>query len=608
MKRNAFAWMLGLLLGALTAGLAGQITIPYTFTAGTIIDPDQMNTNFTTIGTGALNRSAGTMTGTLTTQQLTPASTNLYDLGTAAALYRTAYMRTSLVLGQTTANYTLTWANPAAARAISIADPGGTDVFTFNQATQTLTNKTLTAPVLSGTVTGTYTLGGTPTFPATVVLTTAIQTLTNKTLTAPAIGSPVFSGSASGTGIDTSAVSTGNFVGQAVGGTGITSSLTSGNAVVTTISLNNTAVTPASYGTTTGASFTVDQQGRLTTAANATITSLGTVTTGVWNAGAVTSSGALVGVGSLSLTGTPDSTPGISLQALTTGRPTFDFRNATTGLLAEILATNTKGFQFWTNGASTLAMTLDSAGALSTGAVTSSGLVSANASLLVAGTPVARFQNTGGSGLGSGAGIEIYAGGIQAFNRTGGAYAPFAIDASALSIGAPTTVAGAITGTVFRATNTSPTTAGDIGYSSAYGMYTYGKTGSTDDWAVFGAAGGYVAHVPTGTVNLVLAGSLHLGSVNLTDAIAVPTIASGFGSGATIAGKAYGFNVTVGSGSNTGGTVNFNATYANVPACVAPASVNYPSSAVSATTTTVSMSYTAMSNAGTVIPFICRGF
>lgn len=53
--------------------------------------------------------------------------------------------------------------------------------------TQTLTNKTLTAPsvsspVLSGTLSGTYTLGGTPTFPSTVVITTASQTLTNKTL------------------------------------------------------------------------------------------------------------------------------------------------------------------------------------------------------------------------------------------------------------------------------------------------------------------------------------------------------------------------------------------------------------------------------------------
>lgn len=63
---------------------------------------------------------------------------------------------------------------------------------------QTLTNKTLTAPtisspIFSGTITGTYTLAGTPTFPATVVLTTGTQTIsgsktfTNAILTAPTI-------------------------------------------------------------------------------------------------------------------------------------------------------------------------------------------------------------------------------------------------------------------------------------------------------------------------------------------------------------------------------------------------------------------------------------
>lgn len=62
-------------------------------------------------------------------------------------------------------------------------------------ATQTLTNKTLTAPtisdpVLSGTVTGTYTLGGTPTFPSSVATLTGSQTLTNKTLTSPTINTP----------------------------------------------------------------------------------------------------------------------------------------------------------------------------------------------------------------------------------------------------------------------------------------------------------------------------------------------------------------------------------------------------------------------------------
>lgn len=70
---------------------------------------------------------------------------------------------------------------------------GGSLVSTTD--TQTLTNKTLTtptisSPVLSGTLSGTYTLGGTPTFPATVVTTTGTQTLTNKTLTSPSINTP----------------------------------------------------------------------------------------------------------------------------------------------------------------------------------------------------------------------------------------------------------------------------------------------------------------------------------------------------------------------------------------------------------------------------------
>jgi hypothetical protein len=65
-----------------------------------------------------------------------------------------ATFATSSIFQQTTANYTLTWANPAGARAISIVDPGGTDVFVFRDMAQTLLNKTLTSPTMTAPVLG----------------------------------------------------------------------------------------------------------------------------------------------------------------------------------------------------------------------------------------------------------------------------------------------------------------------------------------------------------------------------------------------------------------------------------------------------------------------
>jgi hypothetical protein len=63
-------------------------------------------------------------------------------------------MGTQITLDQSTADYTFTWANPSSARAISISDPGGTDVFAWVAATQTLTNKTLTSPTLNSATLG----------------------------------------------------------------------------------------------------------------------------------------------------------------------------------------------------------------------------------------------------------------------------------------------------------------------------------------------------------------------------------------------------------------------------------------------------------------------
>ena len=71
-------------------------------------------------------------------------------------------------------------------------------------------------------------------------------------------------------GVATQTVADGNTV-TITGGTGLTSTVSATDTV--TLVLDDTAVTPASYGSGTQVStFTVDQQGRLTAAANAAIT------------------------------------------------------------------------------------------------------------------------------------------------------------------------------------------------------------------------------------------------------------------------------------------------------------------------------------------------
>lgn len=58
------------LIAGLTMGLGwplrAQVTVPFpTFTAGTTIDPDQMNSNFSALSLQALNRTGGTVTGNI---------------------------------------------------------------------------------------------------------------------------------------------------------------------------------------------------------------------------------------------------------------------------------------------------------------------------------------------------------------------------------------------------------------------------------------------------------------------------------------------------------------------------------------------------------------
>jgi len=106
---------------------------------------------------------------------------------------------------------------------------------------QTLTNKILTSPTingatLSGTLSGTYTIGGTPTFPASVTQNTTVQTLTNKTLTSPTINSP---------SITNATISTDTITGYTVSNTGTIYGVSVATGVIASAALNNSVNTAA---------------------------------------------------------------------------------------------------------------------------------------------------------------------------------------------------------------------------------------------------------------------------------------------------------------------------------------------------------------------------
>ncbi|MCC6989956.1 MAG: hypothetical protein IT181_13205 [Acidobacteria bacterium] len=80
------------------AALEAQINVPFpTFTAGTTIQPSEVNANFAKFS-DALNRTGGTMTGTLTTRDLIPDGHNTRDLGATATRYRDAFIGRDLAV------------------------------------------------------------------------------------------------------------------------------------------------------------------------------------------------------------------------------------------------------------------------------------------------------------------------------------------------------------------------------------------------------------------------------------------------------------------------------------------------------------------------------
>lgn len=89
MMRTVAFTLLSLLLWVGSA--SAQITVPNTFVASTRIVSADVNQNFSTLGTNALNRTGGTMTGTLTSLGIVPTTHNVSDIGASGTRYANVY-------------------------------------------------------------------------------------------------------------------------------------------------------------------------------------------------------------------------------------------------------------------------------------------------------------------------------------------------------------------------------------------------------------------------------------------------------------------------------------------------------------------------------------
>lgn len=124
---------------------------------------------------------ATTLTVTNTTNVTLPVTGTLATLAGAES-WSNKTLVAPILSGSITGTYTLAGTPTITSPAISSPVLSGTATGTYTLAgTPTITGPAISAPVLSGTTTGTYTLAGTP------------------TISAPAISAPVFSGTATGT-------------------------------------------------------------------------------------------------------------------------------------------------------------------------------------------------------------------------------------------------------------------------------------------------------------------------------------------------------------------------------------------------------------------------
>lgn len=134
-----------LLMLGLVGPASAQITIPNTLVTGATILASGLNANFSALGTNALNRGGGTMTGTLTVQAIAAATGSTYDIGTSGTKFNSLY----LAAGLTAATGTFSGAITAASGAFSGAVSGLTGTFTTVPIQVYTETKTVITPAAS---------------------------------------------------------------------------------------------------------------------------------------------------------------------------------------------------------------------------------------------------------------------------------------------------------------------------------------------------------------------------------------------------------------------------------------------------------------------------
>jgi hypothetical protein len=129
--------------------------------------------------------------------------------------------------------------------------------------------------------------------------------------------------------------------------------------------------------------------------------------------------------------------------------------------------------------------------------------------------------------------------------------------------------------------------------------------------AAFNAVGAVRIYTGSGTLRATFdaSGNFNLGSTNIMDSPAVPTLGTVTGGTATIAGRNTAMKISLTSGTVTLINVNFNTTYTNTPACMMSTNDGFTHTlVVNSTTTLVQLQASPGIASGSDIYVLCRGW